>query len=258
MTNVKDLIVAKIDAIEMRASTYRVARRLLDRAHEANGLVILTYDETLKLCDTDSHETVRGQLARLAALGLITYRRNSQVNVFWHGWPEALAMCYSGANCSYPDTNRARVEQAAARAAPPPSADVFHRSANCVYPATNRAMAEQDDYYESLTGAEVLPHDTNCIYPDTNRATGEQANTPPGHELTKSRHGDANCSYSDTNRAGGEHLYSKPLSKQASISLHDQPACLLEEGGAGGGPDGDGCAAPGNGDPGNGDPGTTT
>ena len=114
MTNVKDLIVAKIDAIEMRASTYRVARRLLDRAHEANGLVILTYDETLKLCDTDSHETVRGQLARLAALGLITYRRNSQVNVFWHGWPEALAMCYSGANCSYPDTNRARVEQAAA------------------------------------------------------------------------------------------------------------------------------------------------
>lgn len=59
MTNVKDFIVARIDELEMRASTYRVARRLLDRAHEANGLVVVNYDEALRICDTESQETVR-------------------------------------------------------------------------------------------------------------------------------------------------------------------------------------------------------
>ena len=186
MTNVKDVIVAKIDAVEMRASTYRLARRLLDRAHAANGLVVLTYDETLQLCDTDSHETVRGHLARLAALDLITYRRNSQVNVFWHGWPEALALCHPGAKCVYSDTNRATVEQAGGYRAAPPRGELLQDSASCIHSDTNRAAVEQEEFLESIAGAEVFPGDANCVYLDTNRATGEQED-PAGGETLRMR-----------------------------------------------------------------------
>lgn len=131
LMDAKDRIIQQIDAAfdadAMRDSTYRVARRLLDRAHPANGLAVLSYEDALTVCKTNSQETVRGHLARLSALGLITYRRNGQVNVFWHGWndpPRADAA-----------TNRATAEQ-------PPASDLFPPDTNCSQAGTDDAATD--------------------------------------------------------------------------------------------------------------------
>lgn len=105
-------IIARIDAAGLRASTYRVARRLLDRAHPGNGFVSLDYDEMATICETDSQSTVRGHLVALAAAGLLTYRRNARVHVMWHDWviqggsvcsrggSDAAEMIQSGSLCT--------------------------------------------------------------------------------------------------------------------------------------------------------------
>ncbi|MFN8468237.1 MAG: hypothetical protein U0X20_21945 [Caldilineaceae bacterium] len=271
MASVKDVIVAKIDAHKgMRGSTYRFARRLLDRAHDANGLTVLTYEQAAEICETDNHETIRGHLARLAALGLITYRRNAQVNVFWHDWAEAAALCQGDTRHTTPYAGDApglqgtSVPAAQARGWPPDptcapaytncssteqyeflaGCEVLPHDTGCAPAYTNCAPVEQ---YEAMAGCEVLPHDTGCVPAYTNCVPVEQLEAEDDNELTEVCPGDTNRAPASTKRAAGAHPISKLSSKQASIDLRDQPACLLKEGGAGGGSDGGGrgAAAPG-------------
>lgn len=81
--------VTAVDAANLPATVYRTARRLLDRAHRDNGYARISHAELMVVCETQSEATARSHLVQLAAAGLITYRRNSDVHVYWHDWLEA-------------------------------------------------------------------------------------------------------------------------------------------------------------------------
>ena len=84
MTKIEAL--ARLEAAELTPALYRTARRILDRVHDDNGYVRIDYPQARAICDTESDETVRGHLARLTAVGLLTVHRNAAIHVYWHGW----------------------------------------------------------------------------------------------------------------------------------------------------------------------------
>ena len=85
-----DRIIQRLDSAPISAPAYRTAMRLLFRTHPDNGYARLTYTQMAAICDSDKDGTMRRHLADLAAANLITYRCNSDVHVYWHGW-EMLA-----------------------------------------------------------------------------------------------------------------------------------------------------------------------
>lgn len=84
MTKIEAL--ARLEAAELTPALYRTARRILDRVHDDNGYVRIDYPQARAICGTESDETVRGHLARLTAVGLLTVHRNAAIHIYWHGW----------------------------------------------------------------------------------------------------------------------------------------------------------------------------
>jgi hypothetical protein len=80
------MIVNRIEDAELDAATYRTARRLLDRADAATGALRLTHEELRTLAGTDADATARRHLIKLQGLGIIAYRRNSVVDVWFADW----------------------------------------------------------------------------------------------------------------------------------------------------------------------------
>jgi hypothetical protein len=112
-------ILEHLDGAEITAQQYRTARRILDRTHPDNNYARLSYEQMAEIVETDSDATVRGHLAALAAVGLITYRRNSAVHVYWHApQPAEPAAPASPARA---ESSVVRAESSAARAPEPPA-----------------------------------------------------------------------------------------------------------------------------------------
>lgn len=80
------MIVERIEAAELSAETYRTARRLLDRADENTGHLRMSHQELHKLVQTKADSTARRQLIELQAAGLLIYRRNSDVQIWFADW----------------------------------------------------------------------------------------------------------------------------------------------------------------------------
>lgn len=81
-------ILSAIESTAMAASLYRMARRLLDRTPRDSDYVSLTPHEAMQCAGTANPETLRGQLTRLHATGLITHwRRDDKLYVVWQ-YPE--------------------------------------------------------------------------------------------------------------------------------------------------------------------------
>ncbi len=79
------MIVERIEAAELPAATYRTARRLLDLADD-RGAVKLPHDRMRAVVGTDADATVRRHLVELQGAGIIAYRRNSDVQVWFADW----------------------------------------------------------------------------------------------------------------------------------------------------------------------------
>ena len=82
----KDEALTRLEAANLTPALYRTARRILDRVHEDNGYCRINYPQARLICATDSDETVRGHLSRLASAGLVTVHRNAAIHIYWHGW----------------------------------------------------------------------------------------------------------------------------------------------------------------------------
>lgn len=79
------MIVERIEAADLPAATYRTARRLLDLADD-RGAVKLPHDRMREVVGTDADATVRRHLVELQGAGIIAYRRNSDVQVWFADW----------------------------------------------------------------------------------------------------------------------------------------------------------------------------
>lgn len=102
MATAQDIMLDRLDAANITAQQWRTARRLLDRTHPENGYARVTYDDMERIVESTSQATVRGHLAALAAAGLITYKRNSAIHIYWH--------------IDAPDASPARAESSVVRA----------------------------------------------------------------------------------------------------------------------------------------------
>ena len=73
-------LIARINDAPLSAPAYRTARRLLDRAR--NGVTHLTHEE-LRIVVGGEDGTARNHLHQLHSAGLIVYRRNAAVTIWW-------------------------------------------------------------------------------------------------------------------------------------------------------------------------------
>lgn len=73
--------ITAIESADLPAPQYRTAIRLAQLC--ADGPAVLSYDDALEVCGTESDHTVRGHLAGLHRAGLINYKRNAAVTVWW-------------------------------------------------------------------------------------------------------------------------------------------------------------------------------
>lgn len=111
MPTAQEIMIEKLDNAHLTAQQWRTARRILDRTHPENGYARLSYEEMSAIVGSESQPTVRGHLAALAAAGLITYKRNSAVHVYWH----------IDARVPRAESSAARAESSVARAPEPPA-----------------------------------------------------------------------------------------------------------------------------------------
>ena len=83
----KDEALDRLEEADLAPALYRTARRILDRVSEAAGDCWLDAPTMRWICKTDSDETVRGHLSRLAATGLIRrVAANGTVHIQWCDW----------------------------------------------------------------------------------------------------------------------------------------------------------------------------
>ncbi len=80
------MIVERVETAELSAATYRTARRLLDRANDGTGHLRMAHADLRTICQTEADGTARRQLIELQAAGIITYRRNSDVQIWFADW----------------------------------------------------------------------------------------------------------------------------------------------------------------------------
>ena len=107
----QDIMIEQLDGADLTAQQWRTARRILDRTHPENGYARLSYEDMAAIVESESQPTVRGHLAALAAAGLITYKRNSAVHVYWH-----IDACVPRA-----ESSAARADCSVVRAPEPPA-----------------------------------------------------------------------------------------------------------------------------------------
>lgn len=83
----KDEALDRLEEAELGLALYRTARRILDRVSEADGRCYTDLATARWICGTDSDETVRGHLSRLAATGLIRrVAANGAIHIQWCDW----------------------------------------------------------------------------------------------------------------------------------------------------------------------------
>ena len=82
----RTMIVNRIESADLDTATYRTARRLLDRADASTGAVRLSHEELRQVAGTDADATARRHLIKLQGAGIIAYRRNSVVDVWFADW----------------------------------------------------------------------------------------------------------------------------------------------------------------------------
>jgi hypothetical protein len=80
------MIVERIEAANLPAATYRTARRLLDICNPRTGAASVTHERLRSLAGTDADGTARRHLIELQAAGILTYRRNSEVQIWFADW----------------------------------------------------------------------------------------------------------------------------------------------------------------------------
>lgn len=83
----KDEALDRLEEADLAPALYRTARRILDRVSEADGRCYTDLATARWICGTDSDETVRGHLSRLAATGLIRrVAANGAIHIQWCDW----------------------------------------------------------------------------------------------------------------------------------------------------------------------------
>ena len=89
------MIVERIETANLPAATYRTARRLLDVADQRTGAARLSHERMREIVGTDADATVRRHLVELQGAGIIAYRRNSDVQIWFADW-EAFNLAKEG------------------------------------------------------------------------------------------------------------------------------------------------------------------
>jgi hypothetical protein len=146
MPTTQEIMIKQLDSARLTAQQYRTARRILDRTHPENGYARLSYEEMAVIVESESQQTVRGHLAALAAAGLITYKRNSAVHVYWHidaCVPETPARAESSvvrANCSAARAPEPPVAPVAPEPETPARAESSVVRANCSVPRAKSSV----------------------------------------------------------------------------------------------------------------------
>lgn len=151
-----DDIVSRLDSAPLSAPVYRTARRLLDRS--SNGVVRLTHAEMRQVAGADSDGTARNHLHALHAAGLITYRRNAAVTIWWNPADDdadqpARTACTVHAQCAN-CTPSARSEEEPCT----PSVQIA-RPACTVH--AQRAPSEEADYIDRRSLSSIEDNDDN-------------------------------------------------------------------------------------------------
>lgn len=80
------MIVERIEAAELNAAVYRTARRLLDVCNQQTGAARVTHEEMRNIAGTNADGTARNHLHQLQAAGILTYRRDGDVRIWFADW----------------------------------------------------------------------------------------------------------------------------------------------------------------------------
>jgi DNA-binding transcriptional ArsR family regulator len=208
MATAQDIMLDRLDAANITAQQWRTARRLLDRTHPENGYARVTYDDMERIVESTSQATVRGHLAALAAAGLITYKRNSAIHIYWH-------IDAPAASPARAESSVVRAESSAPRAPEPPAEPEPE-------PAASPARAES-----SVVRA-------NCSVP---RAESSVVRAASLKATTTSRQAGIDPASQPAGEAGGKpqpqppKTPSEPLSEtqQRSLAMLTDPAIGLDQ-----------------------------
>lgn len=80
------MIVERIETADLNAAVYRTARRLLDLCNQQTGAARVTHAEMRTIAGTDADGTARNHLHQLQAAGILTYRRDGDVRIWFADW----------------------------------------------------------------------------------------------------------------------------------------------------------------------------
>jgi hypothetical protein len=80
------MIVERIETAELNAAVYRTARRLLDMCNQQTGAARVTHEQMRTIAGTNADGTARNHLHQLQAAGILTYRRDGDVRIWFADW----------------------------------------------------------------------------------------------------------------------------------------------------------------------------
>jgi len=169
-------LIARIDDAPLSAPAYRTARRLLDR--QRNGVVRLTHEELRQIAGGEDG-TARNHLHQLHAAGLIVYRRNASVTIWWQETATPAAEIADDDDQTADPGARSACTARAQRANCTPSArsddDQRALSVHGARSACNlhaqRAPVENPDYITTTT--------TSVVVDDNNNYASSSSSAPP-------------------------------------------------------------------------------
>lgn len=81
-----DDLLESLDKVDIPATVYRTAVRLLRQADE-NSMCVLSYEAARELVGTESDGTVRAHLHQLHSIGVLWFRRNEVIRVGFYAQP---------------------------------------------------------------------------------------------------------------------------------------------------------------------------
>ena len=179
MPTAQDIMIEQLDGADLTAQQWRTARRILDRTHPENGYARLSYEEMAVIVESESQPTVRGHLAALAAAGLITYKRNSAVHVYWHidaRVPRAESSV-ARADCSVARAPEPPVAPVALEPETPARAESSVVRANCSVPRAKSSVVRTASL-KATTTSRLAGLDTTASQP-AGKGFGENQPQPP-------------------------------------------------------------------------------
>ena len=176
MPTAQEIMIEQLDNAHLTAQQWRTARRILDRTHPEIGYARLSYEEMAAIVESESQPTVRGHLAALAAAGLITYKRNSAVHVYWH----------IDARAPRAESSAARADCSVVRAPEPPvapepetpaRAESSVARANCSVPRAKSSVVRTASLKATTTSRQAGLDTTACL--PAGKGSGENQPQPP-------------------------------------------------------------------------------